>query len=61
MDNWRNEPATEKQLEYIAYIQEFAYIDVPLFNGKTKGEASDYIDKYREYAHYDWNSPVAGY
>lgn len=48
--NWRDEPITEKQLQYIYDIQEFSIIDLPYFNGTTKGEACDYIEKYREFA-----------
>lgn len=36
---------TEKQLEYIHYIEEFAPVN---FNGTTKQEASEYISKYKE-------------
>ena len=39
---------TEKQLDYIEFIQEFS--GVP-FNGKTKQEASEYIDRNKELAH----------
>lgn len=35
--------ATEKQLELIADMQEFG--GCPVFNGKTKYEANDYIDQ----------------
>ena len=38
--------ATEKQLEFIKIIEEFATVD---FTGKTKQEASEYISKYKEY------------
>ena len=44
--NWRNDPITEKQEAMIATIQEDAYMNdayVPPFNGKTKGEAYDWI------------------
>lgn len=40
-------PPTEKQLEYIEFIQEFS--GVP-FEGNTKGEASKYIDENKELA-----------
>lgn len=47
--NWRNQPATKKQLLYIMRMQEDAGINgalpLPIFNGKTKGEASDYINE----------------
>lgn len=51
MLGWRNEPATEKQLTYIAEMQEFSDFHVPLFIGKTKGEASDYINRWSKLAH----------
>ena len=38
---------TEKQLEYIEFIQEFSGV---LFAGRTKAEASAYIDKNAELA-----------
>lgn len=44
--NWRNDPMTEKQEAMIATIQEDAYMNnayIPPFNGKTKGEAYDWI------------------
>ena len=37
--------ATEKQLEFIKFIEEFAPVN---FTGKTKQEASEYISKYKE-------------
>lgn len=37
--------ATEKQLEFIKFIEEFAPVD---FIGTTKQEASEYISKYKE-------------
>lgn len=49
--NWRDEPATEQQLQYIYGMQRFSVIDLPYFNGTTKGEACDYIEKYREFAY----------
>ena len=36
---------TEKQLEYIHFIEEYAPV---LFTGNTRREASDYINKYKE-------------
>lgn len=54
-ENWRNDPATEKQLKYIFEMQEFSYIPLPPFTGTTKGEASDYIKKHHKTAHGDWN------
>ena len=37
---------TEKQLDYIHYIEEFAPVQ---FIGTTKKEASEYIDKNKGY------------
>ena len=51
MSNWRDDPATEKQLAYIMEMYEFSEYPIPPFVGKTKGEASDYIDKYAKRAH----------
>ena len=36
---------TEKQMDFIHIIEEFAPID---FRGKTKEEASEYIQEYKE-------------
>lgn len=51
MKDWRNEKATEKQLAYISEMQEFSPYPLPAFTGSTKGEAADYIDKWRKLAH----------
>lgn len=51
MSEWRNDPVTEKQLEYIKNIQEFSVFPIPSFMGKTKGEASDYISRYAKMVH----------
>ena len=51
MKDWRNEPATEKQLAYIQEMQEFSPYTLPKFEGKTKGEAADYIDRWKKLAH----------
>lgn len=53
--NWRNEPMTEKQKELIAEMQEFSEFPLSEFNGKTKGEASDWIDKNIKKAHETMN------
>ena len=58
---WRNDPITVKQKECIKEMQEFSHYPLPKFKGKTKGEASDYIDKWSELAHEDVNSPMFGY
>ena len=49
--DWRLDPATEKQKAYIAEMQEFSEYPLPLFAGKTKGEAMEYIAKYIKIAH----------
>lgn len=49
--NWRNDPATEKQLTYIQEMQEFSVFSIPRFTGTTKGEASDYIAQWSRRAH----------
>ena len=51
MSNWRSDPATEKQLAYIQEMQDFSDFHIPQFTGSTKGEASDYIDRWSETAH----------
>lgn len=51
MMNWRDDKATEKQLRYIAEMQEFSEYVLPDFTGTTKGEAADYIDKWNKLAH----------
>ena len=51
MADWRNDPATEKQLAYIEEMQEFSDFPIPRFTGRTKGEASDYIDRWSKTAH----------
>lgn len=48
---WRDEPATEKQISYCHELSEHSPYNIPQFTGKTKGEASDYIDKYSKDAH----------
>lgn len=49
MTNLRNELPTQKQLDYIEIINDFAD-NVPPFKGTTKREASLYIAKYGKYA-----------
>lgn len=49
--NWRDDPATKKQIDYFAVMQEFSEIRLPPFVGKTKGEAAEYIDKHIKTAH----------
>ena len=56
MDDWRSDPATERQLAYIQEMQEFSDFPIPRFTGSTKGEASDYIDRWsrRAYEAFDF-------
>ena len=58
---WRDDPITEKQKECIQDMIEFSDYPLPKFIGTTKGEASDYIDKYGKLAHEDVNSTTFGY
>lgn len=58
---WRNEPITEKQKQCIADMQEFSAYPLPKFEGMTKGEASDYIDKWGKLAYEYVDSPKFGY
>lgn len=51
MSDWRDDPATEKQLACIMEMQEFSDFPIPRFTGSTKGEASDYIDRWSKRAH----------
>ena len=59
--SWRDDAMTEKQRQLIEDMQEFSCYPIPRFDGKTKGEASDYIDKYGALAHEDVNSKMFGY
>lgn len=49
--NWKDEKATEKQLNYIAEMIEFSEYPLPKFEGTTKGEASEYISRWSEVAY----------
>jgi len=51
MADWRNDPVTEKQLAYIQEMQGFSDFPIPRFTGTTKGEASDYIDRWSMRVH----------
>lgn len=54
MRNWKNDPITEKQNQMIARIEEDAMMNnafIPPFDGKTKGDACDYINKYIHASH----------
>lgn len=60
--NWQNDTVTEKQINYIKEMNEFSDFPIPKFTGKTKGEASDYIDRYQKLAHerFDQNEDMYG-
>ena len=50
---WKDDPATDKQKAYIRAMQEYCIYRIPAFdfeNG-TKGQASEYIEKYSKMAH----------
>ena len=51
MADWRNDPVTEKQLAYIQEMHDFSDFPIPVFTGTTKGEASDFIDRWSKVAH----------
>ena len=49
---WRSDPVTEKQKNYIIALYEHDEFNrIPKFTGRTKGEASDFIDTYARYAY----------
>ena len=50
-ENWRDKDVTEKQKQYILEMNEFSEYPLPAFKGTTRGEASDYIDKWSKLAH----------
>lgn len=58
---WRDDPITDKQKTLIDDMMEYSDYPLPQFTGTTKGEASDYIDKYGKLAHEDVNSQTFGY
>jgi len=51
MSNWRDKEPTEKQLKLIAEIREFSEYSPPPFDGTTRGEACDWIQKHLKLAH----------
>ena len=61
MHEWRSKEITEKQKLLIRDMQEFSAYPLPKFEGKTRGEASDYIDKWGRLAHEDVSSSKFGY
>ena len=60
MSNWRDKEITSNQMECIEAMMEFSPCQIPKFTGTTRGEASDYIDKYGKVAHEDVSSPKFG-
>ena len=49
---WRSDPVTNKQMNYIMELYEHdEFRRIPKFTGTTKGEASDFIDKYAHFAY----------
>ena len=44
MLSWRDKKPTQKQLDLIAEMQEFSEYHLPIFDGKTRGEAHDWIE-----------------
>ena len=62
MSDWKEKPVTEKQMNLIAEMMEFAEFPIPKFNGKTRGEASDYISNYlsRAHEHFDEYEDIYG-
>lgn len=61
MSDWRSKPITDKQKECIEAMMEFSAYPIPKFEGTTRGEAADYIDKFGKFAHEDVNSKMFGY
>ena len=49
--SWRNDPITKKQKALIDNMYDFSEYPLPVFTGRTKGEASDFIDKYISLSH----------
>lgn len=48
---WKNEPMTDKQAELIRLMESFRFNTFPRFEGLTKGEANQYITRYRKTAY----------
>lgn len=49
--SWRDKPMTEKQIEMIKNMYANTEIPIPKFEGRTRGEASDFIDKWLSTTH----------
>jgi hypothetical protein len=52
---------TKKQKEYIEEMQKVSHFPLPQFEGKTKGEAWNYINKYNELTYINLWSIINGY
>lgn len=48
--SWKDDPITKKQREFIENAINYSPYQLPEFTGTTKGEASDWIDKYGKLA-----------
>jgi hypothetical protein len=48
---WKNEPMTDKQASFISVMEEYRFDAFPKFSGTTKGEANQYITRYRKVAY----------
>ena len=56
-----SEEMTEKQRKYIQEMQEFSPYRLPRFEGHTKKEASEYIDKWHKLAHENMDAYYHGF
>jgi len=63
MLEWRKDPVTDKQLAYISEMQEYSDFPIPAFIGTTKGEASDFINRWSKVAHekFDYDGHADNY
>lgn len=52
---WRDKAPTQKQMQMIRTIEDFAMYPIPHFAGTTRGEASDWIARYADISNTsDW-------
>ena len=58
---WRKEPMTEKQADFIQFMEGYRFDVFPAFTGSTKGEATDYITRYRKTAYANASYAGRGY
>jgi len=54
---WKREPMTDKQAELIRFMENFRFNTFPRFEGLTKGEANQYITRYRKTAYANMSLP----